>query len=71
MDDPADRREQSTRMVEPSMNRRLVHRDGREHLSAHSCARQDQRVQLLLRDASQLPHLSEHPHDVLVRRRWR
>ena len=51
MDDPADRREQSTRMVEPSMNRRLVHRDGREHLSAHSCARQDQRVQLLLRDA--------------------
>ena len=34
MDDPADRREQSTRMVEPSMNRRLVHRWSRPRPSS-------------------------------------
>ena len=49
-DEPADRRDQNTRMVEPSMDRRLVHRAGREHLLAHSFARQYQRVKLLLRD---------------------
>ena len=49
-DEPADRRDQRTRMVEPSMDRRLVHRDGREHLLARLCARQYQRVKLLLRD---------------------
>ena len=49
-DDPADRRDRSTRRVEPSMDRRLVHRAGREHLLARSCARQYQRVKLLLRD---------------------
>ena len=49
-DEPADRRDQNTRMVEPSMDRRLVHRAGREHLLARSCARQYQRVKLLLRD---------------------
>ena len=37
--------------VNGSMDRRLVHRDGREHLLACSCARQHQRVKLLLRDA--------------------
>ena len=50
LDDPADRCDQNTRMVEPSMDRRLVHRAGREHLLAHSFARQYQRVKLLLRN---------------------